>query len=167
MYSPSSTFMCVCILSGLPCLILCNPMDCNLPGYSVHGTKDKILQWVTKPSSRGSSQYSGQTCISCTAGSFFTVETWGKLLNMHSFPNYQHFPPNGTFVTIDKLGWHITVTQCSEFTLMFIASFLHSVGLDKCVRRYIIYYYISFRAFSSFKKSSVFCLFIIVFNPNS
>ena len=39
------------------CLTLCDPMDCNLPGSSVHGIlQARLLEWVVMPSSRGSSQ---------------------------------------------------------------------------------------------------------------
>ena len=35
---------------------LCDPMDCRLPGSSVHGTiQARILEWVAIPFSRGSS----------------------------------------------------------------------------------------------------------------
>ena len=35
------------------CLILCNPMDCSLPGFSVHGIlQARILEWVTISFSR-------------------------------------------------------------------------------------------------------------------
>ena len=35
------------------CLILRDPMDCSLPGSSVHGIlQARILEWVTMPSSR-------------------------------------------------------------------------------------------------------------------
>ena len=38
-------------------LSLCNPRDCSLPGSSVHGIlRARILEWITMPSSRGSSQ---------------------------------------------------------------------------------------------------------------
>ena len=38
-------------------LILCDPMDCSLPGSSVHGIlQAKILKWVAVPSSREFSQ---------------------------------------------------------------------------------------------------------------
>ena len=38
------------------CLTLCDPMDCSLPGSSVHGIlQARILEWVAMPSSRGSS----------------------------------------------------------------------------------------------------------------
>ena len=33
------------------CLTLCNPMDCSLPGSSVHGIlQARILEWVAIPS---------------------------------------------------------------------------------------------------------------------
>ena len=36
---------------------LCDPMDCSLPGSSVHGIlQAKILDWVATPFSRESSQ---------------------------------------------------------------------------------------------------------------
>ena len=35
----------------------CNPMDCSLPGSSVHGIlQARILEWAAMPSSRGSSR---------------------------------------------------------------------------------------------------------------
>ena len=47
----------VCAKSLQSCLILCNPMDCSLPGSSVHGIlQARILEMVAMPSSRGSSQ---------------------------------------------------------------------------------------------------------------
>ena len=39
------------------CLTLCDPMDCSLPGSSVHGIlQARILEWVAISFSRGSSQ---------------------------------------------------------------------------------------------------------------
>ena len=38
------------------CLTVCDPMDCSLPGSSVHGIfQERILESVTTPTSRGSS----------------------------------------------------------------------------------------------------------------
>ena len=38
------------------CPSVCDPVDCSLPGSSVHGTlQTRILEWVTMPLSRGSS----------------------------------------------------------------------------------------------------------------
>ena len=37
-------------------LTLCNPMDCSLPGSSVHGIfQARILEWIAFSNSRGSS----------------------------------------------------------------------------------------------------------------
>ena len=55
------------------CLTLCDPMDCSLPGFSLHGIlQAKILEWGAVPFSRGSSQPRNQTRVSCIAGAFFT-----------------------------------------------------------------------------------------------
>ena len=41
------TFGCVCVLVTQSCPTLCDPMDCSLPGSSVHGIlQATILQWV-------------------------------------------------------------------------------------------------------------------------
>ena len=38
------------------CPTLCNPVDCNLPGSTVHGIfQARILEWVAVSFSRGSS----------------------------------------------------------------------------------------------------------------
>ena len=43
--------MCVCSVTQL-CLTLCNPMDCSLPGSSIHGIpQERILEWVAMSSS--------------------------------------------------------------------------------------------------------------------
>ena len=47
----------VCAKSLQSCLILCDPMDCSLPGSSVHGKlQAKNLERVAMPHSRGYSQ---------------------------------------------------------------------------------------------------------------
>ena len=47
----------VCDLSLQSCLTLCDPIDCSLSGSSVHGIlQARILEWVAKPFSRGSSR---------------------------------------------------------------------------------------------------------------
>ena len=75
-YLLSPGFSCLVTKS---CPILCNPMDCSLPGSSVHGiSQARILEWVAIPSSRGSCL--GSTHVSCIAGGFFTAEPPGKPL---------------------------------------------------------------------------------------
>ena len=47
---------CLCAKSLQPCLTLCDPMDCSLPGSSDQGIlQARTLEWVPLPSSRGSS----------------------------------------------------------------------------------------------------------------
>ena len=54
------------------CPTLCNPMDCSLPGSSVHGTlQARTLEWLAISSSRGSSRPRDWTLVSyvsCTGG---------------------------------------------------------------------------------------------------
>ena len=61
------------------CLTLCNPMDCSLPGSSVH----RIFQdSVTISYSKGSSQPRDGTHVSCVShikGGFLPAEPWGKV----------------------------------------------------------------------------------------
>ena len=39
------------------CPTLCDPMDCSLPGFSIHGIfQGRVLEWVAVSLSRGSSQ---------------------------------------------------------------------------------------------------------------
>ena len=43
----------MCVLVAQTCLTLCNPIDCSLPGSSVHGVlQTRIPEWVAMPSSR-------------------------------------------------------------------------------------------------------------------
>ena len=80
----SSLFICecgvhfsVCIhmcLVTQSCPNLCNPMDCSLPGSSIHGIiLARILEQVAISFSRGSSQLRDQTWVSQIAGRLSTV----------------------------------------------------------------------------------------------
>ena len=56
------------------CPTLCDPMDCSLPGSSVHGIfQAKVLEWIAISSSRGSSRPRDQTQISHIVGRRFTI----------------------------------------------------------------------------------------------
>ena len=63
-------YLCVCLVAQ-SCPILCDPMDCSLPGSSVHEIlQARILEWVAMIFSRG---------ISLTQGSnlqFFSLLHW-------------------------------------------------------------------------------------------
>ena len=63
----------------------CYPMDCNLPGSSVHGILHaRALEWVAIPFSRGSSQPRDGTHVSCIAGGFFTRQLVSVAPNLDS-----------------------------------------------------------------------------------
>ena len=55
-----------CCLVTESCPAVCDPMDCSPPGSSVHGIlQESVLEWVARPSSRGSSHSTDQTYSSC------------------------------------------------------------------------------------------------------
>ena len=56
------------------CPTLCDPMDCSVPGSSVHGIcQARILEWVAISFSRGCSQSRDRTQVSRIVGRCFTV----------------------------------------------------------------------------------------------
>ena len=60
-------------------LTLCDPMDCRLPGSSVHGVlQARVLEWAAMPSSRGSSQPRDQTRVS-------SLSCIGKVVLYHQY----------------------------------------------------------------------------------
>ena len=77
------------------CLTLCDPMDCSLPGYFIHGIiQARILEWVAF--SRGSFQPRDRTQVSLFAGGLFTIWVsyievkqagWQYIALTYSFPN--------------------------------------------------------------------------------
>ena len=53
---------------------LCDPMDCRLPGSSIHGIlQARVLEWVAISFSRDSSRPRDQTRVSRIAGRRFTI----------------------------------------------------------------------------------------------
>ena len=64
----------VCAKLLRSCSTLCSPMDCSLPGSSVHEIfQARILEWIAIPFSRGSSQLRGWTQVARIAGGFFII----------------------------------------------------------------------------------------------
>ena len=56
------------------CSTLCNPMDCSLPGSSIHGIlQARILEWVATAFSRRSSWPRDWTQVSGIVGRCFTI----------------------------------------------------------------------------------------------
>jgi len=56
------------------CLTLCDPMDCSLQDFSVHGIlQARVLEWVTISFSRGSSWPRDRTQVSLIGGRHFNL----------------------------------------------------------------------------------------------
>ena len=71
--SPEHLLCLLCSVVQL-CPILCSPVDCSRLGSSVHGIlQARILEWVARPSSEGSSRPRDRTQVSLIAGRFFTI----------------------------------------------------------------------------------------------
>ena len=68
------------------CPTLCDPMDCSLPGFSIHGIfQARVLEWVAISFFRGSSQPRDQTWVSLIVGRcFYCLSHQGSQKN-HSF----------------------------------------------------------------------------------
>ena len=73
------------------CPTLCDPMDCSLPGSSVHGIfQARVLEWIVISFSRISSRPRDWTWVSCTAGRHFIIWTTREaLLLLSSFSRVQ------------------------------------------------------------------------------
>ena len=56
------------------CPTLCDPMDCSLPDFSVHGIfQTRVLEWVVISFSRGYSRPRDRTQVSRIVGRHFTL----------------------------------------------------------------------------------------------
>ena len=80
------------------CLTLSDPMDCTLPGSSIHGIfQASVLEWVAISFSRESSRPRDETQVSCIVGRRFTV--WArkghKVGVWINLPNYYQTLPTG------------------------------------------------------------------------
>ena len=74
-WSGFSLLWCVLCSATQSCPTLCDPMDFNPPGSSVHGIlQAKILRWVAISFSRASSPPRDRTRVPWIAGWFFTTE---------------------------------------------------------------------------------------------
>ena len=91
---PSITFLHVTLFEvkwsevAQSCPTLCGPVDCSLPGFSVHGIlQARVLEWVTISFCRGSSQPRDWTRVSRIGGRCFnlwaTREDFVYYLNIH------------------------------------------------------------------------------------
>ena len=56
------------------CPTLCDPTDCSLPGFSIHGIfQARVLEWIAISFSRGSSWLRDRTQVSRIVNRHFTI----------------------------------------------------------------------------------------------
>ena len=68
-------YLMLLLLSLQPCLTMCDPMDCSLPGSSVYGIlQARVPEWVAMPFCSGFFRPKDGTQVSCIADRFFTTE---------------------------------------------------------------------------------------------
>ena len=93
------------------CPTLCDPVDCSLPGSSVHGIlQARILEWIAISFSRGSSPPRDWTLVSRIAGRCFNL--WSKVYGT-------------VLLTVD---WSIIVQQISRTHSLCIAETLYPLN---------------------------------------
>jgi len=91
------------------CLTLCDPMNCSLPGPSVHGIlQARILEWVAISFSRGSSWFRDWTWVSCIAGRLLTTWATREALRLA--------PPKLSQLIFHSSIMFLTGTTCCETT---------------------------------------------------
>ena len=121
------------------CPILCNPMDDNLPGSSIHGIlQARILEWVAVPFSRGSSRPRKRTGVSGVAGGFFT--SWATreclyVLDFHVILSTILFlrccSAEVPFLQVTRLhGWKRASTQSDSLAWELLLCHLLTSSLD-------------------------------------
>ena len=107
-------------------LTLSDPMDCSLPGPSVHAVfQARILEWIAMPFSTGSSQPRDWSQVSCNAGRFFTIwATRCRYCQFLSSPKENNFFSLKSFF---KTSFVSSIWQLSPsvfLALMLTANFL-------------------------------------------
>ena len=114
------------------CPSLCDPMDCSLPGFSIHGIlQARILEWVTISFSRGSSKPRDWTQVSRIGGRRFNLWTTREY-NIRHFkrmcPDFKSSveEQKGPHLKLNELGAHPSWQyELREVDPFFDSCFLH------------------------------------------
>ena len=114
------------------CPTLCDPMDCSLPGSSLHGIlQARILKWVAISFSRESSQLRDWTWVSCTAGRRFNL--WVTREECVCYRTYQVFILVVQLLSHGPILWDSTNCSTPGFPVLhylpeFAQTHIHWVG---------------------------------------
>ena len=120
---------CTCSVASVHVWLCAAPgTACSPPDSSVHGIlQARILQQVTPLCSSGSFRPRVPTCVSCTAGAFFTTEPAGKPLCTHHQANYT------------KDSWELD--WCSSFSRPDNVTSEHAETIQKTLTKQPLNYY--------------------------
>ena len=147
------------------CLTLCDPMGCSPPGSSVHGIlQARILEYVSMPSSRGSSQswdlsqswnrYKNKVLISpALIGRFFTTSaSWEALWDVNYPSKYLFSIEQGkksgleNYTQMATVYWWISLKHQTKVLFQALpavcwvpwAGYLRTLGCTSVRKKWII-----------------------------
>ena len=114
------------------CVQFCDPMDCSLPGSSVHGIlQARVLEWAAISFPRGSSRSRDRTQVSCIADRFFTnwasreAQKWDQTLIWSP-----DFCSCHQWVTCRSSGVKASEVYSCRSILLYILAYLKMCGLQ-------------------------------------
>ena len=117
------------------CLTLCNPMDCKLPGFSIHRIfQARVLEWVAISFSRGSSQPKDRTWVSHIVGRRFTVWATRRVSSYGLLPwgiTLYYTPLRGYILIVHQLDLTsglVLIGQWSVIKMLKLKCFLGSIS---------------------------------------
>ena len=120
--------VCACVLVSQSCPTLCDPMDCNPPGSSVHGIlQARIQEYVAISFSRGSYWPKDWTQVSSIVGRFFTIWATREAFQ----PDYNPLPsawfPSkaSTRLDVGSLYSSFRLLLLLVYLLVLLSCFLH------------------------------------------
>ena len=101
-----------------------DPLNCSLPGSSIHGDSPGKNTGGAMPSSRGSSQPRSQTQVSCTADRFFTV--WAKPILSSWRSDLISFSPYTLDASTEPLRMHSRNVSWLQVLTFMLKHYRHS-----------------------------------------
>ena len=100
------------------CPTLCDPVDCSLPGSSVHGIlQARILEWVAISFSGGSSRPRDRSRVSCIAGRRFIL--WATREEMDYTMDYISNIMTDSVINIELIFLVITMLELCRKMCLF------------------------------------------------
>ena len=120
------------------CPANCDPMDCSLPGYSIHRIlQARILEWVSNSLLQGIFPTQGLYLVSCRQilydlshqGSFYNVKTNNKSVNILTW--LLHF--RSTTNTKPEILWRNVKRTSSNLLQWPGTRKVHSLGINQYI----------------------------------